>query len=66
MPGMHGFEVKQQLRARGLRIPTVFVAAHADDQTTQHVVAAGAIAILPKPVEQQMLLRLVQRVVGEQ
>jgi FixJ family two-component response regulator len=65
MPGMSGLEVQQQLGSRGLRIPTVFVTAHADDELTQHLVAAGAIAILPKPVDQQMLLRLVQRVVGE-
>src|ERR687891_898592 len=64
MPGMSGLEVKHQLGARGLRIPTIFVTAHADDEVEQHLVAAGAIAILPKPVEQQMLLRLVQRVVG--
>ena len=65
MPGMSGLEVTQQLRARGLRIPTVFVTAHADDEVRQHLMAAGAIAILPKPVDQQMLLRLVQQVVGE-
>jgi FixJ family two-component response regulator len=63
---MSGLEVQQQLRARGLRIPTVFVTAHADDEVAQHVVAAGAIAILPKPVDQQMPLRLGQGVVGEQ
>jgi len=62
MPGMSGLEVKQQLGARGLRIPTVFVTAHADDVVEQHLVAAGAIAMLPKPVDQQMLLRLVQGV----
>jgi len=66
MPGMSGLEVQQQLLARGLRIPTVFVTAHADDKVTQHLVSAGAIAILPKPVDQQMLLRLVQQVMGEQ
>jgi FixJ family two-component response regulator len=66
MPRMSGLEVQQQLRARGVRIPTVFVTAHADDEVAQHVVAAGAIAILPKPVDKQMLLRLVQGVVGEQ
>src|SRR6266576_2532960 len=32
MPGMNGLEVKQQLGTRGLRIPTVFVTAHADDE----------------------------------
>jgi len=66
MPGMSGLEVIQQLRTRGLRIPTVFVTAHADDELTQHLLAAGAIGILPKPVDQQMLLRLLQRVAGEQ
>ena len=65
MPGMSGLELKQQLRARGLQIPTVFVTAHADDEVERHLLAAGAIAILPKPVDQQMLLRLVQGVVGE-
>ena len=65
MPGMSGLEVKQQLGARGLRIPTVFVTAHADDVVAQHLVAAGAIAMLPKPVDQQMLLRLVQGVVEQ-
>ena len=66
MPGMSGLEVKQQLGVRGLRIPTVFVTAHADDDVEQHLLAAGAIAMLPKPVDQQRLLRLVQGIVGKQ
>ena len=65
MPGMNGLEVKQQLAARGLRIPTVFVTAHTSDDVAQCLVTADAIAILPKPVDQQMLLRLVRRAVGE-
>lgn len=64
MPGMSGLEVQQQLQARGLRIPTVCVTAHAVDEVAQHLMAAGAIEILPKPVDQQMLLRLVQSVMG--
>jgi FixJ family two-component response regulator len=65
MPGMSGLEVKQQLEVRGLGIPTVFVTAHADDGVEQHLFAAGAIAILRKPLDQQTLLRLVQGVVGK-
>jgi|SRR5262245_46342246 len=65
MPGMSGLEVKQQLGASGLQIPTVFVTAHADGDVERHLLAAGAIAVLRKPVDQQMLLRLVQGVVGE-
>ena len=65
MPGMSGLEVKQQLGVRGLRIPTVFVTAHADDEVEQHLLAAGAIAVLPKPVDQERLLHLVQGVVAK-
>src|SRR5262249_48684857 len=65
MPGISGLEVAQQLATRGLRIPTVFVTAHANDVVEQHIVASGAIAILPKPVDQETLLRLVRGVVGE-
>src|SRR6516164_9215893 len=66
MLGMSGLELNQRLRTRGLRIPTVFVTAHSDAERTRHLAAAGAIAILPKPVDQQGLRRLVQRVVDEQ
>ena len=65
MPGMNGLEVKQQLAARGLRIPTVFVTAHTGDDVAQRLVTADAIAILPKPVDQQLLLRLVRSAVRE-
>src|SRR5262249_26009497 len=64
MPGMNGFEVKRELAARGLRIPTVFVTAHTGD-VEQDLVTADAIAILRKPVDQQMLLRLVRSAAGE-
>ena len=64
MPGMNGLEVKRELAARGLRIPTVFVTAHTGD-VEQYLVTADAIAIIRKPVDQQMLLRLVRSAVGE-
>jgi FixJ family two-component response regulator len=65
MPGMSGLEVKQQLASRGLRIPTLFVTAHAADDVQPSPSTAGAIAILPKPVDQQMLFRLVRKVIGD-
>jgi len=64
MPGMGGLEVPGQLRARGLPIPTIVVTAHADDEVARHLVAAGAIAILLKPVDQETLLPLVHDVMG--
>ena len=65
MPGISELEVTQRLATHGLRIPTVFVTAHANDVVEQHLVASGSIAILPKPVDQEMLLRLVRGLVGE-
>ena len=43
MPEMSGLEVKEQLAARGLQIPIVFVTAHGDEQLGQPS-AAGALA----------------------
>jgi FixJ family two-component response regulator len=66
MPGMSGLEVQQELAARGLRIPIVLVTAHADDEVGQHVSAAGAFAILRKPVDHDELLRSVRKALGTQ
>ncbi len=66
MPGMSGLEVPQQLAARGLQIPIVFVTAHRDDQVGQRASAAGALAVLRKPVAQEELVRSVQETLREQ
>ncbi len=60
MPGMNGLEVQQQLAARGLQIPIVFVTAHRDDQLGQRATAVGALAVLRKPVDQDELVRSVR------
>jgi FixJ family two-component response regulator len=60
MPEMSGLEVQQQLAARGLQIPIVFVTAHRDDELGQHAAAAGALAVLRKPVDHEELVRLVR------
>ena len=66
MPGMSGLEVQQELAARGLRIPIVFVTAHTDDEVGQGISAAGAFAILRKPVDHDELLRSVREALRKQ
>jgi FixJ family two-component response regulator len=66
MPGMSGLEVQQELAAGGLQVPIVFVTAHADDEVGQYVSAAGAFAILRKPVDHDELLRSVREALGKQ
>jgi len=66
MPGMNGLEVRQQLAARGLQFPIVFVTAHRDEDLGQGVSAAGALAVLRKPVDHEELVRLVREALGGQ
>jgi CheY-like chemotaxis protein len=61
MPGMSGLEVQEQLTARGLQIPIVFVTAHRNEQLGQRASASGALAVLRKPVDHDELVRLVRQ-----
>ena len=60
MPEMSGFEVQRQLGARGLQIPIVFLTAHREDCLGLRASAAGALAVLRKPVDHTELVRLVR------
>ena len=64
MPGMSGLEVQQQLAARGLPIPIVFLTAHRDDYLGQRAFAARALAVLRKPVDHEELVRLLREALG--
>ena len=66
MQGMSGLEVKQQVVARGLQIPIVFVTAHWDDELGRHAAAGGARAVLRKPVDHEELVRLVREALAAQ
>src|SRR5215470_19790112 len=63
MPEMSGLEVQKQLAARGLQLPIVFVTAHGDEQLGKPS-AAGALAVLRKPVDHDELIRLVREALG--
>jgi FixJ family two-component response regulator len=49
MPGMTGPELQQELAARGLRIPIIFITAHADDTIRPRLIKKGAVECLFKP-----------------
>jgi FixJ family two-component response regulator len=54
MPGISGPQLHEALRARGWRIPVIFVTAHPDEIHTR---APGVIACLAKPFQPESLLR---------
>lgn len=66
LPGMSGLEVQHQLAALGLQIPIVVVTANRDDGVGQRAAAAGALAVLRKPVNHEELIRSVREALREQ
>jgi len=55
MPGMSGPELQQELVARRLEIPIIFITAHADQDVRSRLLARGAVECLFKPCTAQEL-----------
>lgn len=60
MPGMSGLDLQKQLRARGCRIPILFVTGHGDVPMAIRAMKAGAFDFLEKPFQGEMLLERVR------
>lgn len=65
LPGIDGFALHSALVERGLQLAVVFFSGHTDDTMAAHAVQAGAIALLQKPIDGDMLLCLIERVLGQ-
>jgi len=55
MPGMSGPDLHQELQRRGIRIPVIFITAHADTTTRIDLLKSGAVDCLLKPFSDQSL-----------
>jgi FixJ family two-component response regulator len=49
MPGMTGPELHQELKRRGIRIPVIFITAHAGVMSRTRLLNQGAVECLFKP-----------------
>jgi FixJ family two-component response regulator len=58
MPGMDGLELQQQL-AEGDAPPIIFITGHGNIPASVRAMKAGAIEFLPKPFEDEELLRAI-------
>ncbi len=56
LPGISGLELLRRLAADGQSIPVVIITAQGDDKARAEAVAAGAIAFLKKPFNEEVLL----------
>jgi two-component system, LuxR family, response regulator FixJ len=64
MPGMDGLQLQERLGRDGHRIPTVILTAHADHGSRDRVLRAGAAAFLQKSVNGDVLLSVVESLLG--
>jgi len=49
MPGMTGFELQQELKVRGQKIPIIFITAQKDETVRTRALDRGAMGFLLKP-----------------
>ncbi len=58
MGGMSGLELQRELKARGRRLPIIFVTAHGNKNQEQIAMRAGAVAFLRKPFSAVQMLNV--------
>jgi FixJ family two-component response regulator len=63
MPGMGGLALQRVLGGTA-SLPIIFVTGHADDEACRQALAAGAIAVLQKPLDERVLLDAVKTALG--
>src|ERR1700681_3518178 len=61
LPGISGLELQHELKRGKIRIPIIFLTAHADVPMSVKAMKSGAVEFLTKPFRQQDLLDAVQR-----
>jgi FixJ family two-component response regulator len=61
MPGLSGLELQEELGARHIDLPVIFMTAHAEISTCVKAMKAGAVDFLLKPVAEQTLVEAVRQ-----
>lgn len=64
MPKMSGLELQAKLKDEQCDIPIIFVTAYGDAGMRMQVMKDGAIEVLSKPCDHQLLLRTVRAALG--
>ena len=63
MPGRGGIDLQVELTHREIELPIVFMTGHGDIPTTVTALKQGAVDFLPKPVDDQRLIEVVQQAI---
>lgn len=57
MPGMNGLEVQERLASSGNPLPVIFITAHDEAEVRDRALAAGAVAFLRKPFNDELFIK---------
>jgi len=60
MPGLSGLDLHLKLREMNLKVPVIFATGQADDELRARAVGQGAVALLAKPFNDDVLLGAIQ------
>ena len=64
MPGMNGFELKQQLSRRDSQMLVIMITARAEPDLEEKAIASGATCFLRKPFEAETLVDCLEKALG--
>ncbi|ADE14689.1 response regulator receiver [Nitrosococcus halophilus Nc 4] len=56
LPGINGLDLQEKLASAHCKLPIIFITARTDTASQVRALAAGAVAFLFKPVDDQVLL----------
>ena len=64
MPGLSGLQLQSELNHQKVSIPVIFITAHPDEQVRERALSEGAVAVLGKPFNDDVLLGAIDSAVG--
>jgi FixJ family two-component response regulator len=57
MPGLNGLQVQERLASSGNPLPVIFITAHDEMAAREQALAAGAVAFLRKPFNDELFIK---------
>jgi DNA-binding NtrC family response regulator len=66
LPDINGFELQQELAAKDIQIPIIFLTGHGDIPMSVRAIKAGALEFLTKPFEDEYLLETIRSAIARE
>ena len=65
MPGMTGPQLHDWMRGHGITLPVIYLSGHCDVPTSVQAMKCGALDVLQKPADAEVLLQAISAAVGQ-